>query len=273
MAYKFVTVPDELENAARTAAKYLRRRGFKIRIEEAAVEYPSTPTLVARRRPATHFVFICDRFSKNEVDAWISYCRSCTMDVRVALFIPRERVLKVTEVAYCRRCGVGVYVLDNDGYSCLVQEIDLAFKAELPKRSSLNTEVRRLLGTALDKFENGDWREGFEDAVRVLEEECRKYLLKLIHAQRNTYRTGGKSKVYSRADINRMPLGALKDVVCNLLIQSSLESRLCAGITKLNPTRIARVHRASSMSTERRMRNSVGRDMWTIINLLNELHN
>ena len=272
MPTEFYTLPEELLTAAGEAVKTLRERGFTVSVEEPSVEFPTTPTIIARRQPQTHYVFIREKFERDNVEAWVSYCKSCTADVRICLFFPKSDALSVKELSYCTKWGVGVYVLEQGRFECLVQEVDLAFQAELPNRRSLNANTRRLLGPAYDQFGRGEWREGFESAARVLEEECRRYLSKQVNAGRNSFKSGSKIKALTRMEIRGMTLGGLKDVFCNFLSQNSLESKLCAGLTRLNPLRIDRIHRPSSRATENRMRARVGRDMWLIVNLVKEIN-
>lgn len=272
MPSEFYTLPEELLSMAGKAVENLRQRGFRVHVEKSSVEFPSTPTMIAKRAPQTHYVFVRDKIERDDVEAWISYCRSCTQDVRICVFFPKSEALKVTDLAWCNNLGVGVYVLRQNEFECLAQEVDLAFQAQLPDSRSLNAKTRRLLGPAYDQFGRGEWREGFECAIRVLEEECRRYLTDQVRAGRNSFKSGRRTKALTRTEVGRMTLGALKDVLCNLLSQNSLESKLCAGLTRLNPLRIARIHRPSSRATENRMRAGVGRGMWLIVNLVKEIN-
>jgi len=177
----------------------------------------------------------------------------------------------MNDIQFCTSSGVGMYHLNGEVYERLLEEVDLAFQVSLPNRKELKPKVRKLVGSAYDLFEKGEWRQGFLEAAQALEEESRKYLRRRVNNGKNQYKDGRKTKSVTLSEVNKMTLGGVKNVVCNLVIQTTLDSRLCAGITKLNPTRIARVHKPTSRATERRMRDRVGRDMWMIVNLLREM--
>jgi hypothetical protein len=101
-------------------------------------------------------------------------------------------------------------------------------------------------------------RPAFEDACGILEEECRSYLIKNLKMGRVKFQTGGKIKIPTEKQIRRMPMGALKDIFCNLVNQNQLEANLCAALTKLNPDRILRAHHRRSKRTEAALRKRAG---------------
>lgn len=101
---------------------------------------------------------------------------------------------------------------------------DLAFHARAPNRADLKPRVRVLLGEAFDRLDSGDWRPAFEDACTVLEEECRKYLLRRLKMGGVKYKSGNKIKTPTAVQIKKMTMGALKDTFCKLVSQNQLEA-------------------------------------------------
>lgn len=252
---------------------HFQGRGFKVSIEGHSVGYPSRPTIISTRDPQTVFGFVVNKMEKDRLRSWVSYCKSCNEDVRVCIYLEEEKILGIKDLQFCRNRGIGVYVWSADDYQCLNEEIDLAFNAELPDIKEFNRDTRRLLGPAYDLFHGGKWREGFECAVRILEEDARRYLLRQINAGRADYNDPKNTKkTLNRRQVSKFTLGQLKDIFCNLLSQNSLEAHLCAGLSRLNPTRIERIHRPSSRRTEKRMRDRVGQDMWAIVDLIREMN-
>ncbi len=271
MALTFITLPEELLPTGEIATKVLNERGFKVKIEESTLEYPSTPTICAKRGVSTHFIFVVDRFDRPELESWISFCRSCDEDVRIALYTPKLENLGMRCLKFCQKWGIGIYTLEGDDFKMMVNEIDLAFQGELPDRKSLGTPTQRLLGSAYDEYSRGNWREGFGKAVEVLEEQSRKYLRKEAKGGMCKYQAGKKVKILAASEVNKMSLGAIKDVVCGITPQNSLNANLCSALRKLNPTRIAKVHNPNSTATEKNLRKRVGRDMWLIVNMVKQL--
>ena len=216
-------------------------------------------------------MLLVEKLDFNEIRNWHRYCQSCSSDTRMAVCVFDGHLLAQAEVAKMDAFGAGLVFMLPEGFRWSVQPRDLAFHAQLPDRTQLSPKVRSLLGEALDRFEQHDWRTGFENACLVIEDESRKYLLRNVDQGRVKYVKNSRVISPTSAQIRKMTLGALRLVFCNLHRQNQLEAKICAALDALNPERVARIHNARNSSTERRLRHQVGVQMWTIINALGVL--
>ncbi len=276
MAGTFLTVPDEVLGLAELAEAHFRGAGYTVRIEQAMIDLPGTPTLTLRRSPATQFVLVRKKIDQKEADIWVRYCRSRTTDSRFAVCVPMYVNIGAADLAKLRGLGIGVYceMVTADGSRDLISLVDgrdLAFNAALPDLNTLKPKVRKLVAAFYEEFERGDWRRSFRDACTILEEKCRSRLLQNVKLGRAQYQRGGKLRTPNAKEVNRMTLGQIKEVFCGLVAQNQIEANICKALTKLNPLRIRITHRPSSAATERRLRAEAGSSMWTIINSLGAL--
>lgn len=267
----FVTIPDKLVGIAQRAVKAFRQAGFRVTIEKRELGLPAAATICATRSTAKHYVLIRSRIDLKEIQTWARYCQSHTADTRFALCLPDSESFSARDLSNLRELGVGLYTDDGEFTTNVIPERDLAFKAYLPLRESMKPSVRKALGPALDEFESGDWRYGFEQAFSILEERCRQYLERSVGMGRAAYKAGAKTKSPTKREVARMTMGQLKTVFCGLVRQNQIEANVCAALTQLNPIRVKRVHNRSKKSTENKLRENAGKDMWVIINTLTDM--
>ena len=267
----FITLPDKLSPLASSLADVLKQRGYSVRYEPSEISLPSTPALSAKRNHEKLYVLVKERLDFTEVRNWHRYCQSCSSDTRIAVCVSEGELLTQADIAKMSGLGVGLVFTLAEEFHWSTQPRDIAFHAQLPDRRELNAKVRILLGEALDRFDEHEWRTGFENACLVFEDESRKYLLRNVPQGRIKYLRKSKLISPTRAQIRRMTLGTLKLIFCNLHRQNQLEAKICAALDSLNPQRIRRIHNARSASAERTLRHHVGVQMWTIINALGVL--
>lgn len=241
---------------------------YSCEVEPNPLELPSTPTICARRNHETHYFLARQSYSRDEIDQWHRYACSCSTDTRISLCCPADHRISDKELELLESKKIGAFIQTEGGFRIAPEAKDLAFHARAPDRDSLKPKVRRLLGEAFDRLDNGDWRPAFEEACTVLEEECRSYLLKNLKMGRVKYQSGSKVKVPTASEIKRMPLGALKDIFCKLVSQNQVEANLCSALTKLNPDRILRAHHRRARHAEAALRRRVGPHFWLISNSL-----
>lgn len=275
MSIRFITLPDDAESTLQSLAnathRAMRGRGYRVTVEPRDLELPGTPTLGGKRRHEVHFILVRQQTLKKEVEAWVRYAQSCSGDTRITFVCASSKRLGAQKIAELRKLGVGIAIPMDGGIQFLTESRDIAFHAQAPRRESLKPRVRSLLGDALDKLENGDWRDAFEGACTTLEEECRRHLLKYHRLNRVRYKQGNVIKTPTIAQIRKMPLGRLKDIYCNLISQNQLDANLCTALTRLNPDRVKKVHKPSKRTTEDALRKRVGTHFWLISNALTEL--
>lgn len=271
MPIEFLTLPDELQGLANELWEELSKRGYRNYAEPDPLELPAAATIRAHRGHETHFFLVRAILEINEIDQWHRYACSCTTDTRVTICCPVSAPTQTALVLNIAGKGIGLATEGVGGFRYDPAARDLAFHAKAPDRSSLKPRVRQLLGEALDRLENGDWRPAFEDACGVLEEQCRAYLLRNVKMGRVKYQAGSKIKVPTAKQIQKMTLGALKDIFCKMQSQNQIEAKLCAALTKLNPDRIRRVHNRGAKAAEAALRRRVGTHFWLINNALSLL--
>lgn len=268
MASEFLTLPDELQELANLLLAELETRGYRVSTEPNLMHLPATCTILAVRGHETHHFLVRQTLTLDEADEWHRYCCSCTTDTRLTICFPNGVVLAAADLALLREKGVGLGSLVNSTLQQESEARDLAFHARPPDRARMKPRVRELLGESLDRFERGDWRTAFEDACAILEEQCRAYLVRNCRLGRVKYQSGKKVKTPTPQEIRRMPMGALKDIFCQLISQNKIEANICAALDQLNPDRIRRAHKRSSKVSENVLRRKVGKHFWLINNAL-----
>jgi hypothetical protein len=155
------------------------------------------------------------------------------------------------------------------GVSELLPPHDLALNVALPELRSFSPALRRILGPVYEKFNRGDWREGFEEACLVLETEARNYLKEGIRSTRITILDKrGAPNNPTLTKVGRMTLGQLASVFARIQSQNHTDSLLAGILPKINPDRIGVVHKKRTVAAENRLRKNVGKNMWMLINAL-----
>jgi hypothetical protein len=145
----------------------------------------------------------------------------------------------------------------------------LAFNVELPELIKMPPVLRKMLGSAYEKFGRKEWRDGFEDACLSLETECRNYLLKGLKSGRIVVlKKNGQPESLTVTKVKRMTLGQLADVFSRIQSQNHVDSLLAGSLKAINPDRILVAHRRRSAAAERRLRRFVPKQMWVVINAL-----
>jgi hypothetical protein len=164
--------------------------------------------------------------------------------------------------------GCGLVVVSTGGVDQHIAPQDLALSVALPDRKSLPPAVRAALGTAYDQFDQALWREGFDEACKVLEGQARAYLKRWIKTGRIQLVTKKGPRAVTRAQIDRFTMGQLAEAFGQIVAKSQADSTVEQTLTTVNRDRNAVVHHKTKKRTESRLRANVGRHMWTIIESL-----
>jgi hypothetical protein len=259
----FLTVPIELQAIALACNDYLHDAGFKLRHENNEHDYPETATIDARRKGERWFYIFDDKVKESRVVLWSGYARSCQSSTFVVLCIRKQSVLKPRDLLFLKSLGVGLTIIDDDSVlSEVVPPIDLTMNISLPPLNRQRIAVRRELQKVHELFKHGDWKTGFEEACKLVEQTAREYLIRQIKNSAVTIPgKGGNPKNISHDEAKRLPLGALAEVFCMRLYPKQVDSHLCDGLKRINPDRINVAHRKLTNATERRLRTNVGRHM------------
>jgi hypothetical protein len=134
-----------------------------------------------------------------------------------------------------------------------------------------NSFAASAMGPVHRYFEKGDWRRGFEEACKITEKSAKDYLLRIQKLGRAETISGGNLKKLSVKEIRKLPLGALADTFCRLRAQNATESFLCSALKRINPERVLAAHRGSGSKAHARLRQTVGKHMWVIHNILEQM--
>lgn len=273
-AARFSTVPEELLHIAMGACAYLRMKGFYVKIEEYNIEFPQTPTLIAKRQHSTLFVEVTSAIRRDLANVWIRYASSCDTDIQFAFAIPNNPGVSQSDMEFCRHNKVGIYTFDVPGNAIeIMPPVDLAIRVALPELEKLPKPVRATLAPCYDKIERGDWRDGFADACQSVEDESRKYLKSIFNKPGLSIQNKNGSPIKLTIKIiNKSTLGQLGGYFLGITTPSLLDSILATTLPSINPERIGAVHRRRSVSSERKLREKIGRRMHAIVNCLVELN-
>jgi hypothetical protein len=273
MRLEFLTVPDELVAVADEMVNFLTQFGYSVKIEKQDMEYPSTPTIYAKRQSTTLFVEVDGTVNAARVQEWVSYARSCQADTQVALAIPSWGNAPIEQQTRLRQLGVGLYMhTAGEGVMEAFAPIDQAVNIALPNLNLYSNRVRKALGPSHEQIRRGQWREGFEDACNALEHEGRKYLNRHVASGRITTRTP-KNTVNTPTPerVDKMPLGMLKDTFAAIQAPNASDSKIAAALGKLNPDRIRAAHKKRTPQQEATLRKNVGKQLWLVTAALKEL--
>jgi hypothetical protein len=273
----FKTLPDELLGFADAVADDFQLRGFKVQVERAELGYPFTPALVCSREKITTIIVEVAsgagfRKLTKRLDEWVRYARSTSKDTRVAVCLPHNADLTHRQMAALQDKGVGLYVAFRSRVVEQIVPADLGLNVALPELESLSPRVRSLLGDAYEQFAHTHWREGFEDARKVLEAEGRRYLNHWSRTGRITVmRKKGPIRLTAK-QINRMTIGDLASDFARIQNQNHADSVIAQALVRINKDRVNVVHKKKKKTTEKRLRSNVGQHMWTIVAALKHIN-
>ncbi len=258
---RYKTVSDELVECAERTERYFRDRGYSIRIEKYQLGFPYTPTFLCKLEHITLIVEVVAQVSLERLQVWIAYAQSCRGDTRVAISLARQEVLEEAQEQFCRDNSIAVYVSEGQMIRERMGHRDLALHVQLPKLALLKPKLRGLLGPAYVQFEQGNWREGFENACQAFEVEVKKYLKKGIQSKRIIR----GPRVLPARKIDRMPMGALKDSFFQIQNMNGTDSIIAKTLQQINPDRVGVAHHRAQARTETRLRRNFGQHMWAIV--------
>ena len=267
---RFLTVPDELLEAADAAVDYFKHRGYRIAIEKREPGFPFVPAIVGKRRPSTVIVEVASDFSDERMQQWCRFGRSCSADTQVCLVVPTNSPA-LAKLEMIRAARVGLYVVNqNRSINEIIPPHDLAMIMELPPLYQARPPIRRALGPAYEQIDRGQWREAFETACVALEFELRKYLWHSLHVKRLIIvNKAGVARQFSKQQITRATLGRVAVLLNSATPHNQIDSLLDTNIPLINRHRIDVAH--YKFRREAALRRHVGRHMWSIFQCLDEM--
>jgi hypothetical protein len=267
----FRTLPDELIEYAEAVADYFEGLGYVVRVEVAELEHPYTAALTSKRHRTVVLVEVDSKVDFRRLDDWARYCRSCNTDTRIAISLPYTVSVSADDVQRLHSMGVGLLRCMQTEVLEVIPAQDLALHVTLPDLKSLPPKVRKRLGGAYEQFGRSNWREGFEDACQAIEAEARIYLKRGMKTRLTFLKPNGKPFNWTTKHIDKMTGGQLASAFKAISIQNRSDAVIGQGLARLSRDRIGVVHFKVEARTEKRLRENVGRHMWTVVAVLKEL--
>lgn len=267
----YQTLAPELEEHAEKVAADLENHGYRVSIEKKELGFPYTPTLLAKRDNTTLAVDICSSLVLTRLNAWVQYGKSCGHDLRVIVCLPGSIQPEQNDVETIRGKGIGLRLVSATGINEIVVPRDLGLNVQLPDRSSLPPKLKTLLGAAYDQFDQGAWRQGFDDACKVFEIKSRLYLKRWIKTGRIQLVSNKGPRKLTPAQIDKLTMGRLIDAFKQIAAKNQDDSQIEKTLVSLKQDRDLLTHHKHKKITETRLRNNVGRHMWAIVDALRTL--
>jgi hypothetical protein len=268
----YLTLALELEEYAERVATELEDHGYTVKAEKDELGFPGTPTLLAKRERTTLVIeLVIEVTSSNfiqRLDSWTRFGKSCGYDLRVVICSPENFQPSPKEQQQIRAKGCGLWTISLSGVTTVIPPHDLAINIVLPERRSLPPRLRTLLGTAYEQFDQTSWREGFDEACKVLEIEARRYLRHWIRTGRIQLMTTKGPRTLTGAQVDKLTMGALAKVFRQIVAKTRIDSQIEKALTAINADRVLRTHHKHKKITESSLRINVGRHMWVIIETL-----
>ena len=213
----------------------------------------------------TVFVEVVSKLKILEVRQWVSYGRGCQTDTRVVFATRANVTVPAKDIEQLKTLGVGLLQIGSSGVFEVIAPKDLALQIQLPE---VPRSLKRILGEAYDQFDRGEWREGFETAAQVLEQEARSYLKTHVSSGRIVVREkNGKSLKPSSLD--RLTMGGLAEKFSLITGPNSADTRIGQALSQINADRITVAHfKNKGVAREKRLRANVSHHMWVVVGAL-----
>ena len=273
-AITFDTVPIELVEHAVIAYRYFNARGYSIQIEPTEVHFERCPAMLLKRNHTKVVIEVCLKIDIPALRGWVSLGQSLTEDFRVAICVPKS-VASAKNFAKCqsecKELKVGIYVSENASLKEWVSPGDLNINVVLPPLEELQKNTQKALGSTYEQFERSQWREGFEDACKALEQKIRPYLSRAIKSNLLTIVENGKAKNPTAGKVAKMTLGQLGHAFQNARPVTAMVAQISKTLDLINKDRVGVAHKINKAQTEKSLRKNVGRHMHAIVRTLEKL--
>lgn len=272
MIVPFQTLSIDLVEFAEAACTHFKGLGYSIKIEPSELGYPKTPALRCSRKHTTIIVEVCEQANMDLMREWVALGRSTDGDLRVSICIPTSAQRHLPKYQQeCQELGVGVYVATSTNIQEWSAPQDLSLQVHLPKLTSYPKKVRVALGSAYEQFGRKQWREGFEEACKALEQRARSYLKIAINRGRLTIYAAGAPQNPTASAINKMTLGQLANAFAKAQPQNATDSLIQKTLASVNPDRVGVAHKLDQIRTEKSLRKNVGVHMHSIVQTLKRI--
>ncbi len=266
-------VPDELVDVADEIGRWLKERGYSLKVEKSEPGFPFPPTFLATRGKLERIVVeILPSWQDDRIKTWIAYARTCSKELKLCVGIAQDLVLPALTVTKVREMGVGILRSGNGGTFFELEPADASINVSLPPRGALHQETKSILGSAYDHFEASRWRDGFEEACKAFERSAKRYLKKWVKTGRVRFVTRSGMVAYTNRKIDRMTMGGLEAAFETIQAQNSSDKVILKALKAIRADRNKLTHDKWNMKTEKRLRGNVGQHMWIITQALVETY-
>ena len=268
---KFQTIPPDLLGCADQCVDHFGNGGHTISIEKNDFAFPYTPSFVAKRGPTTIIVEVMQQVVMSRVEDWVRYAKSSGRDTRLVVCVPgRNHVAEPIETKL-RDAHVGVHIVENGHITELLIATDLALNVNLPPLNTLPPRLRQLLGAAYDNLNGPAWRDGYQEACRVLETEARRYFIKNCGRNRITIVTRRRGAYTpTQTEVNGLTMGQLRDYFSKIQSPNRADTIIENVLTKVRADRNRLAH-GTRTASEGQLRKNVGQNLYRIITALKEI--
>ncbi len=272
---KFQALAPELIPVAEQVASFLMAHGFGIRADEFKVGFPHVPTIHCTRKPVVLLIEILDHVILGRVEEWVAYCGAVPTDMRLGLGMPEEAVPGHEEMTRLQDLGVGLYLVGRGRVRELLAPTDQGMHgaaAKLPILADLSRPVRELIGPVYEKIGRGDWREAFQEACQVFEDEARKYFKHWSKTTRIKVHRKVGPHTLSANKINHLTMGQLAQVFREIISPNQLVLIIGQTLDDVLGDRNLVMHKKRRARTEARLRRNWRAHFWKIVGALTAIH-
>jgi len=269
----FKTIPDELLHVAFDVFEHFDNDGHIVAVEANEMGFPSTPAMVCRRNHTTTIIEIASQIDGVRFRRWVNFAKSQTTDTRFCIVLRSKNGIDPESMRFSVDSQTGLIVHDDDSLTVIREPADLAVHAVLPDLKDLKKSVRPILAGAFKKFRGDDWRDGLFEAYAEVEQHARDYLADNVRSGRTVVEKPGKSgpKIVTDVEIEKMPLGALKDTFPYIKVPTHKDTRIGQTLALINKTRVGLAHKRRKVEVEAEVRAHVGQHIHAVVACLEDL--
>lgn len=266
---KFLTITSDLEYVANSVFSHFDGDGFHCEVEPKQLEYPERPIATAEHGGETTIILAVSSLDEKQIAKWVQCAKSMISPTKLMFALPIANV--DGGVATARALGVGVASVDDNSICTIIHGgRDLTFDVHLPDTTDDKRELKRLLSPSYVKFDQGDWRDAYEEACICLEQVAREYFEDAVTSGRLATQTkSGKTNTPTAKKIQTMTIGTLHKTFSIARNSNSTDQMVVDTLGKINGARIGVAHRRRMGENE--WRAFVKPNMHAIVNCLRNI--
>jgi hypothetical protein len=267
MPLNFLTLSVDLVEHAERFALFLGDMGFRVKAETQNIAYPASPTLFGKKGPVEFFVEVVADCDIKQVESWVSYMKCRQTESYFALVLPMSCDVNSAKLVHLRGMGVGLYYSDENGVREILAPSDLTLNIALPPLTGKPKALQRDLKPIFQKFQNGNWADGFKDACQLLEDKARRKLVVHIRNGQKTFsKQSGTPRTITIQQVNKFTLGQLAIAYSEIVLPTAEDIAIASALKAVNEDRIGAVHKGNNARVKARLKRNVGLNLWVVLN-------